>query len=122
MKRCFGILLVTFLLIGCKEEATEVEIRLFNASTQDFKDVVVNTGGGSHEFAIVPAGTGTSYVNFEYAYRYAFVELNVEEDTFTIQPIDYVGEERLSAGKYTYLLDLDGADRYGSLTLILEKD
>lgn len=48
------------------------------------------------------AAKKTDYKVFESAYGYAFIELEIGGKTYTIQPIDYVGETPLEDGNYTY--------------------
>lgn len=127
MKKCISVLVIVFLLISCSnddsssnDEESSVEIRLSNVSAFNFENVMVITTGGDANFTTVNSGQATEYILFEKAYRYAFVELEIEGETFTVQPIDYVGESLLKRGKYTYELDAnDSQERYGRLTLTL---
>lgn len=60
---------------------------------------------------------------FQKAYRYAFVELEIDGETYTLQPIDYVGDSPLKNGLYTYQIDAnDSQEQYGRLSLILVKE
>lgn len=114
------------LLFSCSDDPSEsgdLMIRVQNVSNFDYKDVFVNTSGGEHNFGDIDSKETSDYVEFESAYRYAFIELEIEGETFTIQPIDYVGEEQLEPGEYTYQVNaLENGDRFTRLTLELKED
>jgi hypothetical protein len=50
------------------------------------------------------------------AYRYAGLSVLAGNEELSLQPIDYMGEQELSAGRYTYSLGVDN----GQLTVQLE--
>jgi len=107
--------------IGCSDNSkpTEVSIRLSNVSAFDFKNIKVNTT----DFEDVNSGEKTAYKTFDKAYRYGFIELDIDGSTYTIQPIDYVGETPLESGAYTYEINAsDSEEQYGKLTLVLLED
>lgn len=58
------------------------------------------------EFGAVPSGASTEYREVPVAYRYMRTEVSGAAGTFAIQPYDYVGEEPLAEGQYTYRLGL----------------
>jgi hypothetical protein len=109
-----------------------VDIRVRNASTEIMEDIVVgfpsSVGGnplapepvesGEVSYGTLPQGATTSYRRIQKAYRYAYVEAIVDGTTVKIQPIDYVGEDLLEPGHYTYELDY----RDGHLGLELVRD
>ena len=51
------------------------------------------------------------------SYRYADFSVKAGGQELSLQPIDYMGEQELSAGRYTYSLGVDN----GRLTVQLEK-
>lgn len=112
-------LLFFILLLSCSSDdqlSGDVEIRIKNTSLIDFNDVLVNT----KEFGDIDAGEFSSYQPFELAYRYDYIELKSDGETYILQPIDFVGETPLSPGQYTYqldILDLSGSP-YIQLTFI----
>ncbi|MEM9723074.1 MAG: hypothetical protein AAGA10_27650 [Bacteroidota bacterium] len=117
------IILLSFLYLclGCEENETlreEVNLRVQNLSEFDFEQVLVQAGGTENLFGDIPAGQTSFYADFNFAYRYAYVQLEIQGDTFVIQPIDFVGETPLSKGSYTYQLDVpDFENRDLQLTL-----
>ena len=113
------------LMIGCSNDnqADEVSIRLSNVSEFNFENIVVDTSTGRVSFENIASGEQTDYKTFQKAYRYAFVQLEIKGKTYTLQPIDYVGEETLKMGNYTYEIDADTTkEQYTSLSLKLVKD
>lgn len=124
MKRILILIISISLLIGCSSDddnnAFELNIRLSNVSQYDFQNIVVNTTTGNTNFENIRSQKMTGYKTFETAYRYAFVELEIDGKTYTIQPIDYVGETPLENGNYTYVIDAnDSQEQYGKLSLTL---
>ncbi|AEM70973.1 hypothetical protein Murru_1934 [Allomuricauda ruestringensis DSM 13258] len=69
------------------------------------------------------SGELSAYQLVAKAYSYAFVELEIDGETYTIQPIDYVGESTLSSGYYTYQIDAnDTTEQYDRLSISLVED
>lgn len=133
MKNIFVLVVLVFALFGCssedsssrfsKEDSSELRIRLANASKFNFQNITVNTTTGNVNFENVNSGQKTKYKGFSFAYSYAFVELQIEGKTYTLQPIDYVGETPLEKGSYTYEITAnDSQNQYGKLNLKLIKD
>lgn len=54
----------------------------------------------------------------ELAYRYARIEVQAGGQPYALNPFDYTGEAPLSAGRYTYVLSVEGPE----LRLELERD
>lgn len=91
-----------------------------NISQYDFQNIIVNTTTGNTYFGDLNSGQKTEYKVFEKAYSYAFVELEIDGKTYTLQPTDYVGETPLENGNYTYQIDAnDSQEQYGKLSLTL---
>jgi hypothetical protein len=130
MKEIVFFLLAGMLLFfsGCTNKADsiaseEVHIRIQNAGKFEYSDVVVNTGGGVNQYGSIAPAQFSGYKVFDFAYPYAFIELSIDGATYTLQPIDYLGETKLSAGKYTYIINArDTGSQYNKLILTLAKD
>ena len=120
----FYILLILILLVSCTQNDSDLLLlRIKNTSQFDYNGVVVNTSGGEHNYGTINSNQSSDYKAFDLAYRYAFVELKIDGSTYTIQPIDYVGETPLDNGKYTYEINAtNSGDQYSRLSLILEED
>jgi len=100
-----------------------LKIRLSNVSQYDFQNIVVNTTTGDVSFNNLNSGQETEYKVFDRAYKYAFVELEIDGKTYTLQPMDYVGEPLLEKGNYTYQLDANNTvGQYTKLSLTLIED
>ena len=121
MKKLMFLVLVIGMFSSCSDEVgnDNVNIRLSNISSTAFENIIVNTSTGNVDYGDLNPGAFSEYKNFEIAYRYAFIQLNCNGETYTLQPIDYVGEEPLKNGNYTYKLDFDDQD---GLTFMLSKD
>ena len=121
MKKSLLNIILIIILIGCSEEKSghSVNIRLSNISNYDFKNIVVDTSTGMVSFDDLKAGTISEYKTFAKAYRYAYIELNVEGKKYALQPNDYVGETPLAEGNYTYELNFNSQNQYNSLTISL---
>jgi hypothetical protein len=127
MKKLLILTIAVTVFFGCSKNSdtntSEVYIRLSNISEYNFKNIVVNTSTGNVDFENIDSGQMTQYKIFETAYRYAFVELEIEGGIYTIQPIDYVGETPLKNGYYTYQIDSnDSQVQYGKITLTFIED
>ncbi|WP_163410104.1 hypothetical protein [Flavobacterium ajazii] len=124
MKKILILVLIVLALFGCSnDDSSELRIRLSNASKFNFQNITVNTSTGNVNFDNINPGQNTGYKVFSKAYSYAFVELQIDGKTYTLQPIDYVGETTLEKGNYTYEITAnDSQERYGKLMLKLIKD
>jgi hypothetical protein len=97
----------------------EVEIRIANESAFTFNRVDVGFPAERVSYGALAPNESSSYRRVEHAYRYAYVEIEVDGEEHILQPIDYVGETPLSRGKYTYRLDLEAT---GAFSLTLRRD
>lgn len=95
-----------------------VEVRMRNLGSRAFDQVAGGfpteeqpAGVGQRiEFGAVDSNGGASaYREVERAYRYAYAQVVAGADTLEYEPIDYVGEDLLPPGKYTY--DLRAGER-----------
>lgn len=83
-------------------EPDEVQIRLENTSSFTMANISVSFPDERVEYGdLVPGETGR-YRTLSRAYRYAPLEAVIDGKTALGQPIDYVGEEFLANGRYTY--------------------
>lgn len=115
-------LLFAFLLAGCDARDLDgdpdaVLLRVENASSADFSSVRIGFDE-TENYGAVASGQTSEYRAFDTAYSYGYVEVEAGDRTYRIQPIDYVGEEPLENGHYTYELDIEE----GRLTLAFDRD
>lgn len=117
---------VLFSLMACKkDEATpdgqgDVLIRIWNGSSWDLDEVFVDTGDGQNDFGDLESNGMSAYKRFDSAYRYAFVSFKINGKGYLIQPVDYLGEEKLVKGKYTYKIAVTGLDSEYALLEFIE--
>jgi hypothetical protein len=65
---------------------------------------------------ILPLVLGTEYVGVENAYRYGYLDVRIDGERRTIQPIDHVGENVVGSGRFTYVITVDPATRNPNMT------
>lgn len=107
MRLTFFILLLCFFSVACKKElATETELRIHNISNIQYDSVLVNAPGGKQVYGPVSPGSFSDYKPFLFLYNYAYIEVHFNNQVVKLQPLDYVGEEKLKPGKYRYELKL----------------
>ena len=112
--RVFALLTLLVALCSCGRKATPTEIRIRNASDQDFQAVVV----GGVRFGDIKAGAVTGYQIFPVAFDIADADLIVRSNRLSFTPIDYVGYQPLGCGRFSYALSLER----GRLRIRLERD
>lgn len=99
------------------DQLAEVNIRIKNASSYVFDEVQV--GDAETLLKNIAPNEFSEYLEFETAYRYAFIEIKSGDETFTLPVIDFVGETPLTFGFYTYILHVDDE---GNVSLDLVSD
>lgn len=124
MNKIFYLFIIVLTLFGCSSNETEnqndLQIRISNVSEFNYDNIKVSTTGEIVDFGNLNASSKSEYKVFDSAYRYAFVEFQINGETYTLQPIDYVGETPLENGNYTYQIDAnDSQEQYGKLSLTL---
>ncbi len=127
MKKIFLVFFIG-ILVGCSndnngetqsQQTSSLQIRILNASQYKFDNIIVN----QVSYGNLISKQRSIYKTHEMAYRYAFVELQINGKTYTIQPIDYVGETPLENGNYTYKITANSSlNQYQKLSLEFIKD
>jgi len=93
-------------------------IAVHNVSAHDYADLVV----GEQEYGVLQAGERTDYRDYgTVVYRYNSVSLTIEGAQLAIHPIDYVGEEPLGSGHYSYEIDVPSLEER-RLTIVAVRD
>lgn len=100
-------------------DATEVEVRLRNATNQRFDKVEVNFYDGPVvDYGSLAPGESSDYETPRTrAYSYAWARVTIGAEKLVFQPTDSVGETPLSPGRYTYVLTISD----GQLLIELER-
>lgn len=94
---------------GCPaptEPSESVNIRVSNESSFAFSDVDVVFPQDSVDYGTVAAHGVSEYRRVAQAYSYALIIVQVGGEELRLQPVDYVGETELPAGRYTYALNV----------------
>jgi hypothetical protein len=123
-----AVALAAALIVGAPGCSTifgsgDVLVRLENASPVAFDRATLYTSEGPRTTLDLGPGQATPYVSVATAYRIATTQVEIDADTLRLQVIDFVGEEPLSAGRYTYVIsvvDLGAASP--SLTQVIRQD
>ena len=84
----------------------DVRIRIANLTPFPFERVDVVFPEDEVSYGAIPAHGLSDYHDVSEAYRYAYIEVQIAGEELVIQPIDYVGENTLGPGKYTYALNV----------------
>ena len=107
MKKWLTFFVILTISLSCTDrddDIEEVNIRVRNISSIVFDQVQVGEADKIHEN--VSPDTFTEYLQYEEAYRYAYIEIQSGAETYVLQPIDFVGENPLPIGLYTYELNI----------------
>ena len=120
-----GICLIS--IFGCKKNNTSNDdgsafLRIENNGTIAFDSVIVNSPGGNHVYYSVAANSVSGYKEFSFLYRYAYIKVFFDNKTATLQPFDFVGENKLDKGKYTYSLTITSTAGSNSVSLAFRRD
>lgn len=121
-KTSFALILSCFLFACSSNKTEDLQIRIGNISDYNFSNIKVNTSGTIVNFDDLNSGEKSEYNVFDLAYRYAFIQLDIDGQTYTLQPIDYVGETPLEKGYYTYEIDIDLSSQFNQIILTLKTD
>jgi hypothetical protein len=89
------------------ERRGRVEIRVKNVSDRDFDRVRAHFPEGEVDYGPVPKAGVTTFRSTGRAYRFAGFSVKAGDRELLLQPLDYLGEQELPAGRYTFALDLD---------------
>jgi hypothetical protein len=103
----FIFLAIGFILTSCTDrddDVNAVNIRIRNVSSLTFDEVQV--GEQEAPYTSISPDSFSDYMEYESAYRYAYIAITSGEETYVLQPIDFVGETELPTGLYTYELDV----------------
>ena len=84
--------------------------------------MVLNPEGKYINYGEIKGGETSCYRVYEKAYRYAYVNLYIDGEEYIIQPIDYVGEQPLGEGAFTYLIDVSDINNSYGLSIIATRD
>lgn len=107
MKKYLFLFVALFVIFSCTDrddELTTANIRIKNLSGFTFEEVQVGDQETLH-INIAPEDY-SDYLPYEVAYRYAFISIKSGEETYLLEPIDFVGETELPPGLYTYELNV----------------
>ncbi|MFC5548004.1 hypothetical protein [Massilia aerilata] len=94
------VLALLFALSGGRSDGEISQIRVRNQTGMPIKQVEVN----GIDYGDLPVGAVTGYRDMPSAYGYARVQLIMDGKRMRLQPDDYVGEQPLGRGHFTYVI------------------
>lgn len=133
-RAAFGVGLALFagVLAGCGDGGSvrtwvqneSVAIRVQNSSAVQYDSVLVDFPEQREFYGTIQSGESSEYRVVGMAYSYAYVELQFSGMRGVLQPVDFVGEETLEPGRYTYRLTVNpnSESEHGRLGLELVAD
>lgn len=83
-------------------QETGVQLRIENLCGIKLDSVWVNSPGGKQVYYNVNLGEKSGYKAFSFIYPYAYIKIFSGSQSMVLQPIDYVGETKITTGMYTY--------------------
>jgi hypothetical protein len=104
-----ALLSLSCALAACQPADGPSMIRIHNTSSYEYQELEV----GDQYYGTLGPDAYTEYREFTVAYRYNYVRLTIAGDEFVLQPIDYVGEQPLGLGDFTYEIDIADYDARG---------
>ena len=99
-------------------------IRVANRGDIELQNVLVKFPSQTEKYGNISPGQDTTYRKVAKAYGYAYIQAVLGGQEALLQPEDYVGENLLSGGNYTYVLKNNpkAVDKYDRLRLELVKE
>lgn len=107
----YSVLAAATLAAGCSDTLAplgpgEVAVRVRNASAVTFDETTLYLMDGPRTLGRIRAGGTSEYLVADTAYRFMTTQAIVGGDTLRLQVIDYVGEQPLAPGRYTYVMTI----------------
>ena len=98
------IVLLILVLLACSNstEGGPVNLRIFNKTGMEISEVIVN----SVTYSAIEIDGYSNFKKHDYIYRYAYIKAIIGGKDYVLQPIDYVGESKLTSGDYTFKLEI----------------
>jgi len=114
---CLLALIAVFFAVTAVSPAASPasQVRIRNNTPYPFHQVAVN----GQPYGDIDAGASSAYRTLRVAYRYASVRLVAGTRAMQLVPEDYVGEQPLGQGRFTYVLRMGEGSR---IEIGLEKD
>lgn len=109
------IALFSVLAAACKKQEIHIqtdvkppaaELRILNSTPYTITSCTVNPGTWSteHNYGRVGISEFSNYYSFDTVYRYGYINVHMNNKTYELFPIDYMGETPLRLGRFTYKL------------------
>ena len=121
MKKLIILIFGIATLLGCSKDPSDINIRLLNTTETKFENIKVDTSNELVDYGDLDSNQYSEFKTFEIAYRYAYIEFEIGDETHRFIPADYTGESILENGDYTYKINIDPDDTIGISIQLIEE-
>ncbi|WMJ75562.1 hypothetical protein RCC89_20715 [Cytophagaceae bacterium ABcell3] len=105
----------------CRENADKVNIRVVNNTGHDICNLVVNPYNEKKNHGNLKKDEKTCYRAYSTAYSYGYIQFSIGDKEFVLQPIDYVGQDALEKGFYSWHVEIEDYEA-GKVSLVSKKE
>lgn len=98
--------LLTLAAAACAGQS-QPQIRIANRGDVPLENIVVSFHSQTEQYGTLAPGGVSDYRSIAKAYSVARIEATANGEAVRLQPIDFVGDEPLDGGLYTYALSFD---------------
>lgn len=106
MRNIIALACIMMIMVSCEKPNRTPEgptdVRIKNLTDQTFTNVIVDTGGGEHNYGDIPAGGITDYLRFDIAYPDAEITAIINGEVYTSGEKDYTYATYIGPDKITY--------------------
>jgi hypothetical protein len=110
-------------IAGCMQTQKEIQIRVQNNGIYDLTNVkVTSPASGETEYGSISANQSSEYRKHTNSYPMAAITAKIGDQNVHFIPDDYLGEQHLKSGKYTFSITVIEAQGKKHLRLKLIVD
>jgi hypothetical protein len=103
------------------EDPLKTNLRIKNNSKYNICNFEIDPQFGKVNCGNIKKDETTCYRSFDTVFNYAYLHFFIGDKEFTVQPFDYVGEEPLGIGNFTYLIDIPDLETK-QVSITVQKD
>ncbi|MDZ7738480.1 MAG: hypothetical protein U5K32_05320 [Bacteroidales bacterium] len=106
MRNIIALAIIMIIMVSCEKPNRTPEgptdVRIKNLTDQIFTNVIVDTGGGEHNYGDIAAKGITDYLRFDKAYPDAEITATINGEVYTTGEQDYTYATYIGPDKITY--------------------
>lgn len=125
MRSVIILMVIISICVGSCSKSTEdnpVLLRIENPGIIAFDSVIAINPAGKQIYLNVNSNSKSDYKEFAFIYKYANVKVYFGNKSALLQPIDYVGETKITGGKFTYKLFIVSTLTSNNVIVELQQD